>query len=594
MRRGALLVLAAALLGGCATVPGPEADTDSLVVLYNENPPHSAAARETGIDTLRFTGPSSFAVSLGGREGRVHCVRVKPGRYAVETPGPFAGWGGAAPSDLDIPPAAVVLYPLKVTRLPAHRVTRVCQLAPLTPEDRRTASAMLTDIIDYGKWFGRASEGFGAWPPRLGEEPGTVPFTVASTPPGARVIVDGEEWGSAPAATSLRPGRHLVQVEMPGAAHRQYVEVKEGGEITIPLAPGGTAENDGKIVVLLTAFRNLGSADGDALRPFFSQAIRTELLGSPGLSVAEPFAPVPAGASSSPDFQSAGRQGMDLVIGGWYSTRGGALFVYAALYDVQSEAALASTLYTGTVGLSLFDSIDEMALRFTRGVEAALRQRQAAVAERSAAVDARVVAYQRQRARTALVEKRQLMRDSLSVVIGPSWAGASGTRLPSGFAAVSALAPLGLLWEHSLAGPFSLTASIQPAVAFENSASGGDPSIDYIHNGFVDIPLRFGPAYTLFGPEADLTFALQGEGRFAQAYFDDGAGGAVYKPLWIVGLGIQTSARLYLQTRLSERPTFLLLGFTWFAMGMQTEVDFTRPRIIPMELSLLFGYGARL
>ena len=68
----------------------------------------------------------------------------------------------------------------------------------------------------------------------------------------------------------------------------------------------------------------------------------------------------------------------------------------------------------------------------------------------------------------------------------------------------------------------------------------------------------------------------------------------IYKPVWIVGLGLQTSARLYLQTRRSDPPSFLFLGFTWFFAGMQTDVDFSRPALIPMELSLLFGYGSRL
>jgi hypothetical protein len=587
-------VLVLFLLAGCASFPGPGSQSDSLFMLYSENPRHAASTPETGIDEVRFKGPSSFTIRMSGEEKRGYWIRVKPGRYTVEIPGPFAGYAGAPLAAFDVPPGTIVLFPLKITRVNAHRLSRVRLLVPLSPEDQRNAAVLLADSIAYEEWFGRASEGFGAYPPRLGEEEGTVAVDVAASLPGAQVTIDHERWGTAPVTATLRPGKHLLQMEVPEtASRRQFVDVQGKGEMTIPLAPGEKGEMTSKVMVLLTAFQNMGPAENDTLRPFFSQAIGAELRDDERLFVIESTdasAAAPAG-QAAPDFTTADAKGIDLVIRGSYTARQDSLLVYAALYDVQSEMAIASTLYTGKVGLAMFDSIDDMVARFIMSVDAALRERSARAAARAAPVDARMVAYQRERAERDLVGNRQAMKDSLALVIGPSWSGVPMLRMPSGFATLSAVMPLGLHYDHSFGGPFSLAASIQPAVAFENNASTG---VDYASQPFLDIPLRVGPAYTLFGPGADLSFALQAEGRFLQAWFDNGTGGNDYKALWIVGLGIQTSARLYLQTRRSETPSFILLGFTWFVMGMQTEADFTRPHIIPMELSFLVGLGRRL
>jgi hypothetical protein len=92
----------------------------------------------------------------------------------------------------------------------------------------------------------------------------------------------------------------------------------------------------------------------------------------------------------------------------------------------------------------------------------------------------------------------------------------------------------------------------------------------------------------------DVAFALLGEARFMQAFFDTSSGGREYKPAWFWGIGLETSARLYLQSRLSETPSYFLFGFYWYLIGMQANIDFSSPRIVPIALSLSLGYGFRL
>jgi hypothetical protein len=138
-------------------------------------------------------------------------------------------------------------------------------------------------------------------------------------------------------------------------------------------------------------------------------------------------------------------------------------------------------------------------------------------------------------------------------------------------------------------------AILQPAVAFDSPGNPNiDPNAPYTSRPYLDIPLRFGPQYTLFGYNVDVSFAFLGEGRFTRAWFDNGSGSKVYQSIWVWGLGLETTARLYLQSRISERPTYFLFGFDWYLIGMQTAFDLSHPRVTPIELSVSLGYGFRL
>ena len=111
---------------------------------------------------------------------------------------------------------------------------------------------------------------------------------------------------------------------------------------------------------------------------------------------------------------------------------------------------------------------------------------------------------------------------------------------------------------------------------------------------YLDLPLRFGPAFTLQGYNVDLSFSILGELRYGQAYFDDALGNPVYGSRWIVGASFATTARAYLSQRLSEAPTFFLFGFNWFIVGLETNGDFSNGHLTPLELALTLGYGVRL
>jgi hypothetical protein len=57
------------LCAGCASLPNPSSDTDSLFVMISENPAPRVGL-ETGADTLYFKGPSPFSIRVGAQERR--------------------------------------------------------------------------------------------------------------------------------------------------------------------------------------------------------------------------------------------------------------------------------------------------------------------------------------------------------------------------------------------------------------------------------------------------------------------------------------------------------------------------------------------
>jgi hypothetical protein len=178
------------------------------------------------------------------------------------------------------------------------------------------------------------------------------------------------------------------------------------------------------------------------------------------------------------------------------------------------------------------------------------------------------------------------MKSSLSFTVNPSIAEVGNVRRPAMPNALLAYLPLGVIYTWSPGGPLALTAILQAAAAFDTG--------DYTSSPYLDIPLRIGPEYTLFGYNVDLSFAFLGQARLMQAYFDTSTGGREYKPIWFWGIGLETSARLYLQSRVSERPSYFLFGFEWYIIGMRTEFNLFSPKLVPMELSLSLGYGFRL
>jgi hypothetical protein len=604
---------------GCASFPRPSSPLDSLFVLISENPAPRFGL-ERGPDTLRFSGPSPFQVTIGSEERRTYFFRVKAGRYALVEPAAFGVQQGSETS-FDVPPGAVFLYPLKLTRVRTGAIGRTRTLVPMAPDDQKSASALLTDWFDYEKWLDREVIGFGAWPPRLVAQSGEVQLDISSTPAGAEAAVDDRPCGVTPVTVTVPVGRHVLRLEIPGVAvTRTAVDVQSKSEISVSLPiqpePAARGREGTEVAILLGAFRNMGSADADNLASTFPQVIKSDLadhprvrvvdgevalsgvaLGEVSQSGAAAGANAPggdartAGIPRPPDFDLAAQRGADLVVSGYYIARADGLLVYAALYDVQSRMSRTSIMYTGKAGLAMFDSIDAMAVEFIKGIDKVLPEVRLRKVQKGGKVQSQFVSYDRKRTLAAIVDKRQSRRSSLAFVIGPSFAAAGSVYQPDFPNRLLAFLPLGVVYDIGVSGPLSITAALQAAVAYGTASNAG---VDYTSSPYLDIPLRIGPTYTVFGTNVDLSVGLQLEGRFTQAWFDTGSGSRVYKPILTASLSGQSSARLYLESRLSERPSFVYLGLSWFLIGGQMDATFTNLAIVPLVLTFNVGYGFRL
>ena len=67
-------------------------------------------------------------------------------------------------------------------------------------------------------------------------------------------------------------------------------------------------------------------------------------------------------ADMRPDFKKAEELGAEFLVAGNYQVKERELIAHGVLYDVKSEMVKTSVLYTGKVGFSIFDSIDQLAV----------------------------------------------------------------------------------------------------------------------------------------------------------------------------------------------------------------------------------------
>ena len=594
---GGAAAAAVLALAGCASFPSPSSNNDSLFIFLAENPSPRAGA-DRGPTAIRFSGPSSMSLPVGGEERRVYYARIKAGHYSLVDPA--AVGVDPAKAGFDVPPAAVFLYPYKLTRVQESPLMRQRALAALSPDDQRAASEQLTDWLDYEKWFGREVLGFGPYPPRVGSPEEKVEFAVSSTPAGATVTIDDQPWGVTPVTTHLPPGKHLLQLEIPGVAlTKTFVDVEGKGEIDVklPVLAAKEAEQvkarSDRIALLLTAFQNMGSADSANLSRAFPQVIASDLAGDERLSLVDAGDLVARGDGipGRPDFALANQRGIDLIVSGYYTARADGLLVYAALYDVRTEDVRTSIIYTGKAGLAMFDSIDAMAAEFIKGIDRVLPEVRAPSLEQGGTVQSRVVTYEKRRSQTFIIDKRQARRSLLTFITGPNISAVGNVYQPAGAGALLAITPPGIIYGYSLGGPVSLTATLQPAIAF---GPGSQTGVDYTTTPYLDIPLSIGPEYTVSGYAVDVSFGLLAEGRYTSAFFDAGSGGKVRQEKLSGAISLEMSARWYLQSRISETPTFIYLGFRWFLIGGQVDANFSNPQATPLELALNVGYGFRL
>lgn len=199
--------------------PPAEADLDRVSVLAIDPPPEPAAR---AFRPAPSPGPLHADVTAEPAPAGNASVAIEPrplvSKPAVRTSGP-----GTSP----------VAGPLAIIREQVRRYT---------PQRRRAGSAGLvgtmlavaaTGILSFAAaWWWRGLDA-------AANQPATL--LVETTPPGARVLVDGEHRGDAPLKIAVAPGARQLTIEAGGQRREQRVEFVAGSQVSYHFDVGPVA-----------------------------------------------------------------------------------------------------------------------------------------------------------------------------------------------------------------------------------------------------------------------------------------------------------------------------------------------------------------
>ncbi|HUV06221.1 MAG TPA: PEGA domain-containing protein, partial [Spirochaetia bacterium] len=426
-----ILLLLCFFLVGCSSLPPPDKQNTSLFIVISENPAYNQGTSTKWKEVISLEGPTSFNIEVRPFAWKLNFYKLKPGNYRISKryiqfdDGSIKQQVTRETLVFDVMPKTIHLSPVKIRMFEARAQAVV---ETVTPDDQRRAVKEVSDYLNFGEWIGSDIRGFGPYRPRFSLEQNTYTYTISTNPEMANVVIDRVDWGTAPVAAELIPGKHLVLVQKEGYADtRTFIDVESDGEITLNLTPLTATEEKKEekektpmdsehVNLLLVPLQNMGSPESERLAPIFPDIIRTGLSQDKRLTVFDyPEENLSGELTFVPDFSYAEKNGIDLLISGQFLARDEELLVNAALYDVRSEMVKTSLNYTGRVGLSMFNAIDAMTEEFTRNVAKVLPEAGKDVFEETDEIKSQVVAYDKKRTEKDVIKKRLERIFSLSL-----------------------------------------------------------------------------------------------------------------------------------------------------------------------------------
>jgi hypothetical protein len=567
-----------------------------MVVLVQERASDGAAQPVS--DRVVLSGPKRFSVDLSRSAAGVVPIKMPSGTYRIVLrtirlrggqTRTFDQFGNA---EITVDPGSVVLPRWSFGRIADTGAVSRGGLVQTKAADRRRAAEMLSTYVLTAEWAGRRVIGFAPYSPFADLTTEKFRVEVKTTPPGATLTVDGQDWGKTPLPAHLGPGKHFVQLSLDGyESEHAFIEVAAAGTEHFNLRPrpkSSPLANAGKLKVLMEPFANLGSEKDAYLGNVFKDSLSVALENG---GIATTSGESGSGAVTSragPDFQAAEKAGAQALIAGDFAATDKSILIHAALYDTRTRLVKASVIFEGRAGLAVFDSIDRMSARFGTSVEKVLPEvGQAVVQERVLSADN--VGFSARLSEQDIIRQRN--RHSFALTIGPYLGGAfdqvtdpanptntnsrangPGFGLDAGF-------------EFPLADSLAFRLSLAPGF-FQDSTKAFK----------LDLPFNLGPQYVFSGYRSDVYFGLLGNFHVVQASTVDFGGGSsgVFGPYFIAGLNLTTGLRLYTYRRVTEFPRFLGFGLTLGLFGYRFDVNFTNPAPYPMELGLHAYWGTRL
>ncbi|MCF7927764.1 MAG: PEGA domain-containing protein [Spirochaetales bacterium] len=587
-------------------MPAPENPRQSLFIFYLES--GIAENREsTEISGLTLEGGDGSTIEIEGSlsgddDGKAVYLDLSAGPYTLR------GLQGP-PVSFDLPAESVFLFQKKAVPGRDGPVLR-----DLKPEDRKWVSEDCADIIEFTKWYGRSFVGFGPFTPRYTLQKARYEYRIESTPAGADVIIDDQNWGSTPLTAELETGKHLLRLEKAGFAPVQtFVDVEGAGKLTLELSrieglESAEEETDqafsqDRYTLLVTPFANTGDESQDNLETVFSDGIASGLYKRENIRVLrlergelKNEGEASAFGKVGLDLSLASAKGAELLVSGAYNADE-ELFVHAALYDVRTGQVKTSTMYTGEAGLAMFDSIDEMTEEFLENVDRVLPAVGREVIEQEQTVSQEVISYQKKLTVKQIAANRNARRHALSVSVNYSGSfdtvyaqsGDPEDEMSRGDVSLGA----SLLYDYHIFDPMQLTALF--LVRFQEF--NGDSPVELEDTGTNDYLLAVGPRISFPGRSVDVYMGMMAHGTYGDAFdFYEWDITSVIKrgPYISAGLTLDTGMRTYFQERFSDVPWFMDFGMAFDPISVQFDIGGNEPiDYIFMTGKFYAGFGRR-
>jgi hypothetical protein len=597
-----ILIITSLFMFNCSNMPKPRNEGDSLCILISENPDYKPTDEKWN-NIVIFEGPAYFQVITDSGKWDIYFLRLKPGEYHISRRMITREYGDNFSVDVplnnkfNISPNSVYLFPIKLINSITDKNSIITKYEPVTPEDQREVTEVISDYLNFTEWFGCEFVGFGPYKPSFSIAQDTYSYSISSNPGGAEVFIDDELWGTTPMVSALPPGKHMLQVKLENYLdYSTFVDVQSEGEINIELSEinanvEGVLEIDlDNINILVVPLQNIGNDNYDYLQPVFSDIIKSRLMQETNFVIFDyPSIIQTEKVEYNPDFTYAEENGIDLLLYGYFSAEERELLVHASVYDVRSEMVKASIMYTGESGFSMFDSIDLMTEEFLQNITKALPEIGQDVIFEGDAIKSEIVAFETKRTENEVIEKRLERKNSISfgTMMGKYFFNLNNPGFESQIPANGPGLGITFIYERSLSEHISLPIIFIPNVNF----TGHDLGDEF----FMDIPLYFGPRYNFLGYKTELYFSLLGSIRFITGFEADNGENSTDAGPWICpGFALDTGAKIYTYKRISKPPVFVNIGMIFGIIGGYYDFSSSEFYRSPLDLWLYLNVGSRL
>ncbi len=362
---------------------------------------------------------------IGGEDWDLLIFRVRPGDYTVHPVGNTDFNYTGTDNLLQVPPDTVLLAPFKLRitvddSAGGSGIPKIL-LEPNNEEDRQRSGRFLASYVRFPDWAVKDLKGFGLIRPALISAETLYKFSITSEPTGAEAYVDGLLMGQTPLDIRLTPGKKQIQFKMPGREDViRYINPGESDFVKgkLPLMAEGADGDDNTFTLVVSPFFSMREIDPQ-LSSLFSESIMFVLEEDNRLSVGSKEIPwINRGALMLPDFSVLEAAGTDLVASGLFLRDENRLTIQANLYDVRNETIKAGVRWSGSVGLDIFDAVDEISASFENEVDRVLPEAGKTLITRQETIYAGSSDDERLLARRRVIQARQSWRHLLSIDIG--------------------------------------------------------------------------------------------------------------------------------------------------------------------------------